>query len=329
MPTSQQARLDVAASGGFVVGGVAAVPATKVAGRDMIRLAGTDRWHTARLVGAQARRSAGITRETNAADASADAELDTTDCTDNVPILVASDAAAESDLYSAVTLAGAIGTDCIVRAGARSESISADQMARLDASAGGGFIVGGMSAVPEAKVAGRDMTRLAGTDRWHTACLVGDQARLTAQPAGTDSSPCSPRDRNDDPPADESGASFKAVAASSQHTCALRTDNTITCWGYNSHGQSDPPDGSYTAVTAGSGHTCGLRTDSTIHCWGNNRSPGGGPFGGNWLLNQAIAPDGNYTSVTARGDQTCALRTSGAVVCWGQLHTRTADPVVQ
>ena len=56
-------------------------------------------------------------------------------CAGKVPIVVGSDAAAQSDLYSAVTLAGVIETDCIVLAGARDESMSADQRARLDAAA--------------------------------------------------------------------------------------------------------------------------------------------------------------------------------------------------
>ena len=98
-----------------------------------------------------------------------------------MPIIVGSDAAAESDRYSAVTLAGVIGTDCVVLAGNRhGSSMPADQRARLGVAAAGGFVVGGTAAVPGTKTAGRIMFRLAGTDRWHTARLVGDQARRGA-----------------------------------------------------------------------------------------------------------------------------------------------------
>ena len=31
------------------------------------------------------------------------------------------------------------------------------------------------------------------------------------------------------------------VAAGAAHTCGLRTDNTVTCWGWNSDGQADAP----------------------------------------------------------------------------------------
>ena len=178
MAAAQWTRLDAAAVGGFIVGGTAAVPAAKTAGRDMVRIAGNDRWHTARLVGEQARRSAGGTPGDTAA--SAGAQNPDTDCTADVPIVAASDPAAESDRYSAVTLAGAIGTDCVILAGARDQPMAADQQARLAAAARGGFVIGGTASVPQAKTAGRTMTRLAGTDRWHTARLVGEQARRVA-----------------------------------------------------------------------------------------------------------------------------------------------------
>ena len=54
MPASQQARLEAAADGGFVLGGIAAVPTNKLAGRDMTRLGGATRWATAQLVGRRA-----------------------------------------------------------------------------------------------------------------------------------------------------------------------------------------------------------------------------------------------------------------------------------
>ncbi|MBV9791136.1 MAG: hypothetical protein JOZ51_23270, partial [Chloroflexi bacterium] len=40
--------------------------------------------------------------------------------------------------------------------------------------------------------------------------------------------------------------------------------------GSNSYGQSTPPSGTFTQVSTGYLHSCGLRTDSTIICWGDN-----------------------------------------------------------
>lgn len=60
------------------------------------------------------------------------------DCdSDTAPVVVASDVAAQSDIYSAVTLAGVRGDACIVLAGARGETMPADQQARLDAASAG------------------------------------------------------------------------------------------------------------------------------------------------------------------------------------------------
>ena len=81
-------------------------------------------------------------------------------------------------------------------------------------------------------------------------------------------------------------AAFNAVTAGGHHTCGLKTDNTITCWGHNLWGQTDAPSGTFNAVTAGYAHACGLKTNATITCWGlfamRTAEPGGtfGPVGG-------------------------------------------------
>ena len=65
---------------------------------------------------------------------------------------------------------------------------------------------------------------------------------------------------------------YTAIAAGSSHSCALRADGTITCWGNNWAGQTDAPAGNYTAITNGNAHSCALRTDGTITCWGDDRA---------------------------------------------------------
>ena len=44
---------------------------------------------------------------------------------------------------------------------------------------------------------------------------------------------------------------YAAVAAGSRHTCALRTDRTVVCWGINNTDQIDAPSGEFTALSAG------------------------------------------------------------------------------
>ena len=106
---------------------------------------------------------------------------------------------------------------------------------------------------------------------------------------------------------------YTAITAGASHSCALRTDNTITCWGSNGLGQADAPDGQYTAITTGYGHSCALGTDNTITCWGWNSS------------GQADAPDGQYTAITAGGEHSCALGTDNTITCWGDNGLGQAD----
>lgn len=62
----------------------------------------------------------------------------------------------------------------------------------------------------------------------------------------------------------------ETLSAGSFHTCGLRTDGTLACWGSNSSGQSTPPGGTYNQISAGDYHSCGLRTDGYWICWGSN-----------------------------------------------------------
>ena len=116
---------------------------------------------------------------------------------------------------------------------------------------------------------------------------------------------------------------FTAVSVGGLHSCGLRTDGTIACWGQDEEGESwrahrqyaltDPPSGTFSAVSAGRAHSCGLRTDRSITCWGNN---GDG---------QTDAPPGTFTSVSAGIGHSCGLRTDGSVMCWGDNRDGQTD----
>lgn len=42
-----------------------------------------------------------------------------------------------------------------------------------------------------------------------------------------------------------------AISAGDSHTCGLRDDGALVCWGRNDDGRATPPAGSFTAVSAG------------------------------------------------------------------------------
>jgi alpha-tubulin suppressor-like RCC1 family protein len=84
---------------------------------------------------------------------------------------------------------------------------------------------------------------------------------------------------------DRNSAQVEASIVWHAYSCAVRTDGTAWCWGYNQNGelgQGDRKkrkvpaqvgeDTDWSAVTVGAGHTCATRTDATLWCWGANEA---------------------------------------------------------
>ncbi len=105
-----------------------------------------------------------------------------------------------------------------------------------------------------------------------------------------------------------------SLSAAADHTCGLRTDGSVECWGSNDDGRSSPPSGAFASVSAGYHHTCGLRADGSVECWGRN---GDG---------QSSSPSGAFASVSAGGWHTCGLRADGSVECWGYNEEGRSSP---
>jgi alpha-tubulin suppressor-like RCC1 family protein len=96
------------------------------------------------------------------------------------------------------------------------------------------------------------------------------------------------------------------VSAGAGYSCAIKVDQTITCWGLDDHGEGTPPLGTFTAIDAGAHHACAIRSDGTAECWGNNAD------------GEATPPSGTFTEVSAGGDHSCGLRTDSTLACWGR-----------
>ncbi len=110
-----------------------------------------------------------------------------------------------------------------------------------------------------------------------------------------------------------------AVSAGENHTCELKADGTLYCWGDNSYWQTDvpSPNADWVQVSAGRRHTCGLKVDGTVRCWGWN----------NFGQTTVPSPNANWIQVAAGRSYTCGLKADGTLQCWGaDSYGQTAVP---
>ncbi|MBL8678381.1 MAG: hypothetical protein JNK05_04415 [Myxococcales bacterium] len=122
------------------------------------------------------------------------------------------------------------------------------------------------------------------------------------------------------------------LASYGNHTCALRMDRSVVCWGANEYGQLG--DGTLVdrrapvavlgltdAVEIGTGElsTCARRATGEVVCWGFNSA---GQLGDatNTDRNRpttTVVGLTNATKLSVGADHACAVRTDGSVICWG------------
>ncbi|MFM2308860.1 MAG: hypothetical protein RLY87_981 [Chloroflexota bacterium] len=154
--------------------------------------------------------------------------------------------------------------------------------------------------------------------------------------------------------ADEARATTYAVtqiAAGEGHVCALFSNGTIKCWGYNGEGQLGYGDTvsrgtdatkmganlatvdlgtgiTATKVVAGEFFTCALLNTKQVKCWGQNNNAQlgsgsrtnignvAGQMGDN-LSVVSIGSDRSVVDVVAGLQHVCVLLDNNAVKCWG------------
>jgi len=199
-----------------------------------------------------------------------------------------------------------------------------------------------------------------GTGGYHT-CAVRDDARVLCWGSGLDGQLGYGNTRNigdDETPGSVGpvdlgdGHTAKAISAGDSHTCAVRDDDKVICWGfagyyatgyyyrgpYNNIGDNETPGSvgpvdlgaghTAKAISAGGRHTCAILDDNSVRCWGNGAEGQVGYPNPNTILTPAtegpvdLGQDGSgrkFTAVaiSAGGAHTCAILDTGTVRCWG------------
>ncbi|MDO9020445.1 MAG: MopE-related protein [Deltaproteobacteria bacterium] len=152
---------------------------------------------------------------------------------------------------------------------------------------------------------------------------LNDRRQLGATCTGTD---CNAR-----PLAVAGLSGVTQLALGNRHSCALRSDGTVACWGDNANGElglgtvgtamaapaTVPGLSGVRAIEAGISHTCALLGDGTVRCWGANTY---GQVGDGTMVDQgsprAVIGLRGVERLVVGMHHGCALA-AGRVSCWG------------
>jgi alpha-tubulin suppressor-like RCC1 family protein len=130
----------------------------------------------------------------------------------------------------------------------------------------------------------------------------------------------------------------KSVASGGFHSCAIKADGKVACWGQDGSGQlgdEDPGDYSTTpvdvhgitvanpakALALGDSHSCAILADGTVKCWGHNFF---GELGDGTTTERSVATAvtglaADAAAITAGESHTCVIVADAnrTTYCWG------------
>jgi len=166
--------------------------------------------------------------------------------------------------------------------------------------------------------------------------MPGDEVPLDEEPEMSVDMPAEdmPPDAADMAPFVPPDINLSVSALSRQHSCAVRGDGTLWCWGTNSEGaeaeilapgpdiirapQQIGQDTDWISVEARETTTCALKRDRTLWCWGKN---GRGELG-QGDLERRKAPSrvelrDDVVDFSVGNQFVCAVLADGRMNCWG------------
>jgi titin len=120
------------------------------------------------------------------------------------------------------------------------------------------------------------------------------------------------------------------ISAGAYHTCALKTDRTVACWGYTAVSstqlmpQTVPSLTDVVQVSAGYNYSCAVVASGLVKCWGSNAQGTLGMTASStyFATPQTIPGISTATKVVTSAYHACALLADTTVKCWGSNTNR-------
>jgi alpha-tubulin suppressor-like RCC1 family protein len=131
---------------------------------------------------------------------------------------------------------------------------------------------------------------------------------------------------------------YSSLSVGSAHSCALRSNGSVYCWGNNDNGElgvdstitassdipvlvSDPIAGAvtYSSVSAGNTHTCAVVLSNAAYCWGNNDNGQLGISTATAASDIPVLVTGglSFSSINAGNLFSCSIDLTKDAYCWG------------
>ena len=133
------------------------------------------------------------------------------------------------------------------------------------------------------------------------------------------------------------GGAWSKVSLGANHSCALKSDNILWCWGSNGNGLTAqniiagdllvPTAAAWTGywrlTTSGRNHSCGVNDIGGLLCWGANTSSQAGNGNVNPInYLHEISGGGSWKQVSGGFGHTCAIKADDTLWCWGSNFSK-------
>lgn len=123
------------------------------------------------------------------------------------------------------------------------------------------------------------------------------------------------------------GGTWNRVSSGNNHTCAIKGDGSLWCWGEGyaigdgtgnmSLAPVEVDSGVWTYLDATGYHSCGIKSDGSAWCWGSGGIALGDNGVGDGLTPVEVQGGSTWKSIAVGDGATCGIKTDNTLWCWG------------